>query len=57
MTRADAAKQLGQLLTLDLVGAQLDVIGDHGLRDLVLKALHRTREIAVDDESAKEMNR
>jgi hypothetical protein len=49
--RADAAKQFGQLLTTDVVGALLDAIGDDTLRDLVQKVAIRAREIRVDAES------
>lgn len=55
MKRAEAAKQLGQLLGIDLIGTLLDEVGDHDLRDLVLKVAHRTREIAFDAESADAM--
>lgn len=56
MTRREAAaRELGQLLTTDVVGHLLDEIGDVGLRDLVLKAAAAARDVAVDEAAAEAM--
>lgn len=55
MNRRDAAFQLGQLLQLDAVGCWLDVLGDERVRDLVLKASFRLREIRDDIVAAESM--
>lgn len=56
MTRREsAARELGQLLTTDIVGRLLDEIGDAGLRDLVLKAAAAARDVAVDAAEAEAM--
>lgn len=55
MTRREAAaRELGQLLTLDVVGHLLDELGSAGagVRDLVLKAAAAARDVAVDEASA-----
>jgi len=52
MTRADAAKMLGQLLAVDAIGALLDTVGSTDLRDVIGKAQIMCRAIAVDEESA-----
>lgn len=55
MKRAEAAKMLGEMLRTGVVGLLLDEVGDADLRDKVLKACIRAREISVDAESAETM--
>lgn len=48
MKRQDAARQLGQMLRLEIIGQLLSIIDNADLRDAVLSAAIRCREIAMD---------
>ena len=54
MTRGTAAERLGTLLKLDLVGDLLEDIGDHDVRDLLIKVTTKLRGIVDDEREAAE---
>lgn len=52
LTPGLAAARLVQLLAADAIGDLVDVIGDAGVRDALLSAMHRCRGITSDELAA-----